>query len=58
MKNIIARFVKDQSGAYRHRIRPDCLADRRLPSSPTAVTTVGNNLGNTFKNIGNNLKGT
>ncbi len=56
MKNIVARFVKDQSGAT--AIEYGLIASLIAVAIITAVTTVGGKLSNTFNNVGNNLKGT
>jgi pilus assembly protein Flp/PilA len=56
MKNIVARFVKDQSGAT--AIEYGLIASLIAVAIITAVTTVGGKLSNTFTNVGNNLKGT
>jgi pilus assembly protein Flp/PilA len=55
MKNIITRFVKDQSGAT--AIEYGLIASLIAVAVITAVTAVGNNLSRTFNNIATNLKG-
>jgi pilus assembly protein Flp/PilA len=54
MKNLIARFVKDQSGAT--AIEYGLIAAGIALAIITAVTTVGTNLSKTFTSVAAGLK--
>jgi pilus assembly protein Flp/PilA len=53
MKNLIARFVKDESGAT--AIEYGLIAAGIAVAIITAVKLVGSNLTNTFNSVANNL---
>ena len=53
MKNLIARFVKDQSGAT--AIEYGLIAALIAVAAIAAMQNIGNKLGTTFNNVSNKL---
>jgi pilus assembly protein Flp/PilA len=54
MKNLIARFVKDESGAT--AIEYGLIAALVSVAIIGAAKSLGNNIGNTFNNVANNMQ--
>ena len=55
MVNALKRFAHDESGAT--AIEYGLIASLIAVAIITVLTTLGNNLTNTFQNVSNNLKG-
>jgi pilus assembly protein Flp/PilA len=55
MKNLVARFAKDQSGAT--AIEYGLIASLIAVAIIAAITQLGSKLGKTFNNVASNLNG-